>query len=158
MSIVVGALALAILAILAILASACREQPSTAPGSDPLVEHFRSTERQCIGAFNAALGRQRSNEIDELGLAGILESDVLGPWREIRREVEAAPLTRPSQIWMYTVLRYYLEARETAWAAYEAALRSTSEAQSRPHYDAYHAKDVEADLYARQLGHMFRGL
>lgn len=122
--------------------------------ADPLVEEFRATERTCIAAFNDALARQRANQIDELGLAQAIEHDVLGPWRAVRDKVNASPNTDE----LYTTLRNYLDARQTAWEAYVAALRSDSEPAARPHYDVYHQKHAEAQDLARQLGGLFRAM
>lgn len=124
------------------------------PKADPLVEEFRATERTCIAAFNDALARQRANQIDELGLAQAIEHDVLGPWRAVRDKVNASPNTDE----LYTTLRNYLDARQTAWEAYVAALRSDSEPAARPHYDVYHQKHAEAQDLARQLGGLFRAM
>jgi hypothetical protein len=122
---------------------------------DAAVKDFRATERQCIAAFNDALRRQRANEIDELELAAIIEQDVLVPWRAMRARVNAAPVT-PSSQELYSTLRRYLDARQTAWEAYAAALRAGSEEAARPHYDVYHQKNDEAQTDAKVLGQMFR--
>jgi hypothetical protein len=139
-----------LLLLVALAFVACNK--SASPKGDPLVEEFRATERTCIAAFNDALARQRANQIDELALAGEIDRDVLGPWRAVREKVNASPKTDE----LYTTLRKYLEARQVAWEAYVAALRSDSEAAARPHYDVYHAKHAEAQDLARQLGGLFR--
>lgn len=131
---------------------ACSKPAS--PKADPLVEEFRATERTCNAAFNDALARQRANQIDELGLAQVIEHDVLGPWRAVHEKVNAAPKTDE----LYTTLRKYLDARQVAWEAYVAALRADSDAAARPHYDVYHQKHAEAQDLARELGGMFRRL
>jgi hypothetical protein len=123
--------------------------------ADPLVEEFRATERQCIAAFNAALARQRANEIDELALAAAIEKDVLTPWRDIRGRILVAPIPKGHEP-LYMALRHYLEARQIAWEAYAEALRAGSEDAARPHYDVYHQKHAEAQDAARELGRMFR--
>jgi hypothetical protein len=125
---------------------------SAPPKADAVVEEFRATERTCIAAFNDALARQRANQIDEVALAETIDRDVLGPWRAVRDKVNASPKTDE----LYTTLRKYLDARQTAWEAYAAGLRADSEAAARPHYDVYHQKHAEAQDLARELGALFR--
>ena len=141
-----------LLLLVALALVACSK--SASPKADPLIEEFRQTERTCIAAFNDALARQRANQIDELGLAQEIDRDVLGPWRAVREKVNASPKTDE----LYTTLRKYLEARQIAWEAYVAALRSDSEAAARPHYDVYHQKHAEAQDLARELGGLFRSM
>jgi hypothetical protein len=142
-----------LLLLVALAFVACSKSASP-PKADPVVEEFRSTERTCIAAFNDALARQRANQIDELALAQEIDRDVLGPWRAAREKVNASPKTDE----LYTTLRKYLEARQIAWEAYVAALRSDSEAAARPHYDVYHQKHAEAQDLARELGRLFRSM
>ena len=122
------------------------------PSRDATVEDFRATERACIAAFNDALRRQRSNEIDELELSNIIERDVLVPWRAVRTRVTAAQKSSA----LYTTLAAYLESRQIAWEAYAAALRATDDTSARPHYDVYHQKNAEAQTHAQALGKIFR--
>jgi hypothetical protein len=140
-----------LLLVLAIALIACRDAK---PRGDALVEEFRATERTCIAAFNAGLARQRANEIDELALADVIEREVLSPWRAVHDKVNAAPKSDE----LYTTLRKYLAARQTAWEAYVTALRADSDAAARPHYDVYHQKHAEAQDIARELGRLFRAL
>ena len=114
---------------------------------DPL-DDFHAAERRCIAAFNDALARQRANQIDEAGLAAAIDEDVLPPWRDMRARMQAAQLAPE----LREPMQRYLEARQTAWEAYTAALRAPSDAAARPHYDVYHEKDAEADAAARALG------
>ena len=129
--------------------------PSTADLTDPLVVRFREIERTCLTNFNSALARQRRNEIDELGLALVIDQEVLPAWEALRTKVAA---TKPSarNAALYNALNDYLTAREVAWRAYVAGLRSETDADARRHYDAYHAKDAEADTHARAVGAIFR--
>lgn len=140
-----------LLLVLLVALFACRDAK---PTSDALVEEFRATERTCIAAFNDGLARQRANQIDELGLADVVDRDVLVPWRAIREKVNAAPKTDE----LYTTLRKYIDARQIAWEAYAKALRADSDAAARPHYDVYHQKHAEAQDFARELGRLFRAL
>jgi hypothetical protein len=141
-----------LLLLVALAFMACSK--SAPSKGDPLVEEFRATERTCITAFNDALARQRANQIDELGLAQEIDRDVLGPWHAVHEKVNGSPKTDE----LYTTLRKYLDARQIAWEAYVAALRSDSETAARPHYDVYHAKHAEAQDLARELGQQFRSM
>jgi hypothetical protein len=123
--------------------------------ADPIVDDFRATERTCIAAFNDALEKQRTNAVDELGLAEIVERDVLAPWREMRARVTAAKVPQ-ADAELYAALRSYVETREQAWQEFIAALRSHSDEQARPHYDAYHRKNTEAQDQARVLAGFFK--
>lgn len=156
---VAGAVAIAIagacVAIVTLTRGDSQTQAHETGVGDAAVRDFRATERQCIAAFNDALRRQRANEIDELELAATIERDVLVPWRAMRTRVSEAQVTPDSQE-LYTTLRRYIEARQTAWEAYAAALRAGSEEAARPHYDVYHQKNDEAQSDARALGQMFR--
>lgn len=125
------------------------------PAADPVVEDFRSVERESIAAFNVALRRQRAQEIDELELATEVERAVLAPWHAMRARVAAAPLPA-ARAELYTVMRRYIDERELAWRAYVSALRAASDAEARPQYDAYHQKNAQAQDDARVLGGMLR--
>jgi len=129
--------------------------PVTADLTDPLIVQFRETERGCLTNFNSALARQRRNEIDELALALAIDQEVLPAWQALRSKLATAkPPTRNAAL--YKTLNDYLAAREIAWQAYVAGLRSNSDADARRHYDIYHSKDAEADAFAREVGAMFR--
>lgn len=131
---------------------------TTSDLNDPLVAEFRETERSCLTTFNAALARQRRNEIDEVGLALEIDEHVLPAWQALRTKLDAAT-PPPRNVALYAALRRYLAARETAWQAYVAGLRTppdAGEAEARRHYDAYHAHDAEADAAAREIGALFR--
>ncbi|NVB84803.1 MAG: hypothetical protein HOV81_40915 [Kofleriaceae bacterium] len=152
---VVVAIAGAAVAIVMLTRSDSQTKAHDTGVGDAAVKDFRATERQCIATFNEALRRQRANEIDELELAAVIDQDVLVPWRAMRARVSAAPVT-PASRELYTTLGRYLDARQTAWEAYAAALRAGSEEAARPHYDVYHQKNDEAQADARVLGQMFR--
>jgi hypothetical protein len=124
----------------------------TTHAPDAAVDDFRATERQCIAAFNAALREQRANAIDEVELANRIERDALAPWRAMAARVAAA-LVRDQEL--AATMRRYIAARQEAWEAYVAALRA-AEADARPAYDRYHARNADADREARSLGAMFR--
>ena len=160
---VAGVVAAAAIAVAVLLVTRHDSQPSagansatatTADLSDPLVVEFRDTERRCITAFNGALARQRRNEIDELGLATAIDQEVLPAWEALRTKLDAAK-PAPRNAPLYAALRRYLEARQVAWRAYVAGLRAP-EADAPRHYDAYHAKEAEADGIAREIGAIFR--
>lgn len=106
-------------------------------------DDFHAVERLCIQRFNDALHRQGRGELDELGLAEVIDRDVLPPWRAMRARTVAAGAS--------PAMRRYLDDRETAWAAYSAALHAPDDAAARPHYDVYHQKNAEADRDAREL-------
>lgn len=151
--IALGALIAAGATVLAIVLT--RHHEPGAPAVDPVVEDFRVTERQSIAAFNGALRQQRANEIDEVELALAIERDVLEPWRAMRARVAAAPVPA-DRAELYAVMRRYIDERQTAWQAYADALRTHSEADAQPFYDAYHQKNAAAQDDARVLGGMFR--
>ena len=120
-------------------------------GADPLAEFHRG-ERASLTAFNEALHRQRDNQLDELGLADAVERDVLPRWREMRAHVEAEELPAA----LREPMRRYLADRENAWEAFVAALRAPGDAAARPHYDAYHQLDHQANDDARALAELMR--
>lgn len=158
---VVGAIAVAAAILVAIIVLLTRHDSQTSSSatvtadlSDPLVTEFRDTERRCITAFNGALARQRRNEIDELGLATAIDQEVLPAWEALRTKLDATT-PPPRNAALYAALRRYLDARQTAWRAYVAGLRAP-EPDARRHYDAYHAKEAEADAIAREIGAIFR--
>jgi hypothetical protein len=131
-----------------------RSGGSSAPapsGGDSVVEDFQSVERQSISAFNDALRRQRTNEIDELELSLVIERDVLDPWRAMRARVAAAPVPAPRRE-LYETMNRYIAERELAWQAYALALQARSETEARPQYDIYHQKNAEAQADAKTLG------
>lgn len=144
----------AAVAIVMLARSGTPSVPTTGTG-DPVVEDFRSIERQSIAAFNNALRRQRANEIDELELSLIIERDVLEPWRAMRARVAAAPVPPPRRE-LYEVMNRYIAERELAWQAYSLALQAHSDADARPHYDVYHQKNADAQADAQRLGGMLR--
>lgn len=132
-----------------------------APSGDlvntPVLDDFRKVERATLQTFNDALGRQRANAIDELGLAEVIDRDVLPPWRELRTRVASATIPPPDRDLFITLGRYVAE-RQTSWEAYSAALRSHDDASAQPHYATYHQQDVAATNDAKVLGRAFRSL
>ena len=73
-------IALAVLVVTGAIVAAVmltRDQAPPRAVDDPVVNDFRSVERQCITTFNNALRQQRANEIDEVELAVAIERDVL---------------------------------------------------------------------------------
>jgi hypothetical protein len=155
--IIAAALAIAggVIVIVMLTRSDEPRRPPATIAADATVEHFRSVERQSIATFNAALRRQRANEIDELELSLVIERDVLDPWRAMRARVAAAPVPAPSRE-LYEVMNRYIAERELAWQAYALALQARSDAEARPHYDVYHQKNAEAQSDAQLLGGLFR--
>jgi hypothetical protein len=137
---------------------ACREAPppsATGLVDTPAIDDFRATERRTLAAFNTALGQQRANQIDELGLAEVIDKDVLPPWRELRARITAATVPASDRE-LFTTLDRYLAERQTSWEAYSAALRSPNDAAARPHYAKYHQQTDAATTDAQQLGAAFR--
>jgi hypothetical protein len=141
--------------VIVMLARSDEPRRPAAPVADTTVEDFRSVERVSIAAFNAALRRQRANEIDELELSLVIERDVLDPWRAMRARVAAAPVP-PRSRELYEVMNRYIAERELAWQAYALALQARSDAEARPHYDVYHQKNAKAQSDAQTLGGWFR--
>ena len=127
------------------------------PAGHPAIDDFRAVEHATLLTFNDLLHQQRSNAIDELGLADAIDKEVLPPWRAMRTRVDAADVPA-DQAELYATLRRYVAERQTAWEAYAAALRAGSEPASKPHYAAYHEQDALADADARKLGAAFRSL
>ena len=150
---VIGALVVAAGVALAVMLT--RKREPSGPAVDSVVEDFRATERKSISAFNTALRQQRANEIDEVELALAIERDVLEPWRAMRARVTAAPVAAERR-GLYDVMLRYIDERQSAWQAYANALRTPSEPEARPLYDAYHAKNAQAQDDARLLGEMLR--
>jgi len=150
---VIGALVIAAGIVAAVMLT--RDREPAAPATDTVVEDFRAVERQAITAFNAALRQQRENQIDEVELALEIEREVLEPWRAMRARVAAAPVPAARRE-LYEVMRRYIDERLAAWQAYADALRAPGETAARPLYDAYHAKNAQAQDDARVLGGLFR--
>jgi hypothetical protein len=141
------------------LAACSRAAPSSQSGlvNTPALDDFRATERTTLAAFNTALGQQRANRIDELGLAEAIEETVLPPWRELRTRISAATVPEPDRALFATLTRYIAE-RQTSWEAYSAALRSSDDTAARPRYAKYHEQSDAATTDARTLGEAFRAL
>jgi hypothetical protein len=143
---------------LALLVACSQPAPSSgALVNTPALDDFRRVEKTTLQTFNDALGRQRANAIDELGLAEAIDHDVLPPWRDLRARVAIAAIPDPDRDLFITLGRYLAE-RQTSWEAYSAALRSHDDAAARPHYAAYHAQNDAAAADAKQLGEAFRSL
>jgi hypothetical protein len=143
---------LAIATVITVLVWPALRGSSTASAS-ATIDEFHSVERQCLQTFNSALAQQRANQIDELGLADVIDHDVLPPWRAFRSRADRATDV-PERI--RPVLAKYLAARQISWEAFVTALRSPSDPAARPHYDTYHQKNAEATDAARELGPLLR--
>jgi hypothetical protein len=159
---VIGGLVLAVVAaVVALVVLRERRQPSARSADHDattgLIDEFRVVERASLRRYNDALAEQRANRIDEIGLADILEREVLPPWRALRERVTAAPVPAARNE-LYETLKRYLEARQLSWEAYVAGLRAGSDVAARPHYDVHHQKSADADQEARELGRLFREL
>lgn len=127
------------------------------PQGHPVIDDFRAVERTTLQTFNGLLAQQRSNAIDELGLADAIDKEVLPPWREMRARIDAADVP-PDERELYVTLRRYVAERQTAWEAYSAALRSPNDTVGKPHYATYHEQNAAADADAQKLGEAFRKL
>ena len=149
------------LALALLLVAACSKTTEPPPAGTlvdtPAIVEFRAGEHAVLQKFNDALGRQRANQIDEVGLAEALDKEVLPPWRELRAHVAAATVPDVDRELFATLTRYLAE-RETAWEAYSAALRAGNDTAAAPHYAKYHEQDAAADTDARALGGFFRRL
>lgn len=121
------------------------------------IDDFRAVEHATLQTFNDLLRQQRTNAIDELGLAEAIDKEVLPPWRAMHTRVDAAPVP-DGEAELYATLRRYVAERQTAWEAYSAALRSPNDATAQPHYAAYHAQTDAATADAKRLGEAFRAL
>ena len=123
----------------------------------PALDDFRRVERTALQNFNDALGRQRANTIDELGLADAIDHEVLPAWRDLRARVAGAVIPEGDRE-LFVTLERYLAERQTSWEAYSAALRSHDDASAQPHYAKYHQQNEAATNDAKQLGAAFRML
>ncbi len=140
----------------ALVVACSKPAPSGALVNTPALDDFRSVEKATLQTFNDALGRQRANAIDELGLAEAIDHDVLPPWRDLRTRVASATVPDADRDLFITLGRYLME-RQTSWEAYSAALRSEDDAAST-HYAKYHQQNDAATADAKQLGEAFRSL
>ena len=131
--------------------------PSGAIVNTPALDDFRSVEKTTLQTFSDALGRQRANMIDELGLAEAVDHDVLPPWRDLRARISNATIPDADRA-VFATLDRYLAERETSWEAYSAALRSPDDAAAQPHYAKYREQNDAATADAKQLGVAFRSL
>jgi hypothetical protein len=131
--------------------------PPTGIVNTPELDLFRTVEKATLQNFNDALGRQRANQIDELGLADAIDHKVLPPWRELRDRIAKATIPEQDRE-LYVTLDRYLAERQTSWEAYSAALRSKDDAQSKPDYAKYHEQNDAATADAKRLGEAFRSL
>jgi hypothetical protein len=123
----------------------------------PALDDFRAVEHTTLQTFNDALGRQRANQIDELGLADVIDRGVLPPWRELRTRVAVATVPEADRALFVTLARYLAE-RQAGWEAYSAALRSPNDTAAQPHYATYHTQTAAATADAKLLGEAFRTL
>jgi hypothetical protein len=118
-----------------------------------LVTDFHAVERHALTTFNDALARQRANQLDELGLADVVERDVLPPWSALHARVAATPQTDANRELLAAMTRYLTD-RETAWRAFSIALRSPGDTTARYQYGAYHQADAAANADAQALARL----
>jgi len=124
---------------LALLAAA-----SFAP--EPPVD-FAGIEEKVVNALNAAAGRWERGEMSNREFAEVVESDVLPPWREIRRQLDKktdAPRIRQQYD---PKLTEYVRAREEQWEALLVRLRSPTNTAVKKHAQ----KKKIADQLAQEL-------
>jgi hypothetical protein len=152
-----GLVAIFALGCLAACSKTTEPTPAGTLVDAPVIVEFRAGEHAVLQRFNDALQRQRANQIDEVGLADVIDNNVLPPWRELQAHVAAATVPAPDRELFATLTRYLAE-RETGWAAYATGLRAGNDTAAAPHYAKYHEQDAAADTDARALGAMFRRL
>lgn len=108
-----------------------------APDAPDLVlrrlEDFSETEKSVLDTLRTAWQRYDDNEITEDEFAGILDADVLQPWRETRRELDRLNNVRADQRQLVLKVREYAKAREEAWEAWVAVLRDPSPERRKEH-------------------------
>ena len=143
-------IALGVAALAAVVVAFVLLRPRGAASPSTLIDDFHTVERRCLSTFNDALHRQAANQLDELGLADVLDREVLPPWSAFRARVAGLPVPA-DQGALYAALLRYLDDRETAWRAFSAALHARDDAAARPHYATYHQKNAEAMRDAQAL-------
>jgi len=95
------------------------------------LEDFLATEKSVLDTLGTARQRRKDNEITEDEFAGIVDADVLQPWREARRELDRMNNVRADQKQLVLKLREYAKAREEAWEALLVAVREPSDERTK---------------------------
>lgn len=108
---------------------------------------FSTTERSVLDKLGTAWQRWENGRITEDEFAGVVEVDVLPPWREARQELDGLNNVQSNQEHVLLKLRKYVQAREEAWEALLAYLRNPSEERMRE----YVRKNATADALLKDL-------
>lgn len=84
---------------------------------------FQPIERRAVDTFDDAVARADRGQLDDAQLAGIVEQQVLPPWRDFQRRFARHARLLPSQQHFADELTRYLSAREEAWTQLAQAVR-----------------------------------
>ena len=107
-------------------------------------------EEKVINALNTAANRRERGEMTDHEFAEIVESNVLPPWREMRRQMDQVQDARRDRQEYEAKLREYAKAREEEWEALLVRLREPSDITVREHAQ----KKEIADRLVRELNAM----
>jgi rhomboid protease GluP len=94
------------------------------------IHEFPDVEKKALDTYNDALTRAERGELTDEGFAGVLERDILPPWRDIHRRLAEAPEVPAQYLKVRPVLLEYLQAREDAWVLFVRAIRENNPALS----------------------------
>jgi len=111
------------------------------------LEAFSETERLVLDRHQAAWSRWQSGELGDDEFIGIVQSEVLRPWREARQQLDQLHDVPPSQRQFVTKLRQYVKAREEAWEALLLAVREPTAIKMQE----YTRKNDAADEVLKEL-------
>ncbi len=92
------------------------------------LERFEQVEKDCFDRYNGALKDVREHRLDPAGLADRIEKEVLPPWQEARRRIEALADLPPEVAARMAKIVEYMKKREEAWTTFARGARASDNA------------------------------
>jgi rhomboid protease GluP len=108
---------------------------------------FSEVEQQAIESYNSAADRARRGQLDDAQFASVIESDVLAPWSQFRKELDQVTEVPAKRKRFFETLKKYMRAREDAWETLVAAKRDADPAKMFE----YQRKHQAAESLAKEL-------
>jgi len=124
--------------------------PAAPPDLRSRLAKFETVERNALDAYNEAVRKYQADRLSADEFAGVIEADILPPWRDVREQFDQLDLQRLPAGSQPPVakLRQYLLLREEAWTALAIGLKQNDPLR----LDEAQQKSAAADRLGRDVG------
>jgi rhomboid protease GluP len=110
---------------------------------------FQAVEQKALDTYNDAVRKFQNDQLSQDEFVRVIETQVLPPWRDVRRQFDQIDVQRLAPDSQKTVskLRQYLLLREQAWTAFAVGLKNNDPQR----LDEAKQKNETADQLGREV-------